>query len=73
MCMLTLCWLSLGNRNSLRGTAVCAYKFSEIVSVFEGAYKEQRTAYSNWLPVREFDVPEPHPAKVRLILPELGA
>lgn len=50
-------------RNSLRGTAVCAYKFSEIVSVFEGAYKEQRTAYSNWLPVRESDVPEPHPAK----------
>lgn len=51
------------SRNSLRGTAVCAYKFSDIVSVFEGAYKEQRTAFSNWLPVRESDVPEPHPAK----------
>jgi len=54
----------LSCRNSLRGAAVCAFKFSDIISSFEGLYKEQRTALSNWLPVRESDVPEPHPGKV---------
>jgi len=52
------------NSNSLRGSALCAFKLDDIVMSFEGAHKEQKTAHSNWLPVRELDIPEPHPAKV---------
>jgi len=43
---------------------VCAFKMDDIVSSFEGAHKEQKSAHSNWLPVRDRDVPEPRPAKV---------
>jgi semaphorin 6 len=50
-------------RNSLRGAAVCAFKLSDIVASFEGPYKEQKSVHSNWLPVRDADVPDPHPAK----------
>jgi len=49
--------------NSLRGSAICAFRLADIVSSFEGPYKEQKTALSNWLPVRETDIPEPHPGK----------
>lgn len=51
-------------RNSLRGSAVCAFKMDDIVASFEGPHKEQKTAHSNWLPAREVDIPDPHPAKV---------
>lgn len=51
-------------RNSLRGSAICAFKMSDIVASFEGPYKEQRSSQSSWLPVRDSDVPDPHPAKV---------
>ena len=51
-------------RNSLRGSAVCAFKMADIVSSFERSHKEQKTAHSNWLPVRNKDIPSPHPAKV---------
>jgi len=53
-------------RNSLRGSAVCAFKLDSIVASFEGPHKEQKTARSNWLPVREVDIPDPRPAKVRV-------
>jgi len=55
---------SLLYRNSLRGSAVCAFKLDNIVASFEGPHKEQKTAHSNWLPVREVDIPDPPPAKV---------
>lgn len=55
------------HRNSLRGSAICAYRFSDIIATFEGPFKEQRTAHSNWLPVREADVPIPHPAKAKTL------
>ena len=51
-------------RNSLRGSAVCAFKLDDMVASFEGRHKEQKTAHSNWLPVRQADIPDPHPAKV---------
>ena len=54
-------------RNSLRGSAVCAFKLDDIVASFEGPHKEQKTAHSNWLPVREVDIPDPHPAKVAFV------
>jgi len=31
---------------------------------FEGTFKEQKTPHSNWLPVADKDVPQPHPALV---------
>jgi len=54
--------------NSLRGSAVCAFKMADIVSSFEGAHKEQKTAHSNWLPVRDVNVPKPRPARVSDIM-----
>jgi len=50
--------------NSLRGSAVCAFKMDDIVASFEGPHKEQKTAHANWLAVREVDIPDPRPAKV---------
>ena len=52
------------SRNSLRGSAVCAFKMADIVASFDGSHKEQKTPHSNWLPVRDADVPKPSPAKV---------
>nr|ACN24613.1 semaphorin precursor [Hirudo medicinalis] len=46
-------------RNSIRGSAVCAFRMSDIVSSFEGPYKEQRSPFHIWLPLR--DAPVPHP------------
>lgn len=37
---------------------------ADIVASFEGPHKEQKTSQSNWLPVRDADIPNPHPAKV---------
>ena len=51
-------------RNSLPGSAICAFKMADIIASFEGPHKEQKTSQSNWLPVRESDIPDPHPAKV---------
>lgn len=51
-------------RNSLRGSAICAFKMSDVVASFEGPFKEQQSPQFNWLPVRGADVPDPHPAKV---------
>jgi len=51
-------------RSGIRGSAVCAFTLSEIDKSFEGAFKEQKTPHSNWLPVADKDVPQPHPAMV---------
>ena len=51
-------------RNGISGSAVCAYRFSDIQESFEGAFKAKQTSTSIWLPVNEEEVPVPHPAKV---------
>ena len=51
--------------NSITGSAVCAFRFSDILQTFEGQFKTQDSAHSNWLAVHETDTPQPHPAKVR--------
>lgn len=44
--------------NSIPGSAVCAFSMRSILDSFEGAFKEQETMNSNWLPVRPFEVRE---------------
>ena len=48
-------------RNSISANAICAFRLRDLLDTFEGAFKEQETANSNWLPVREAKVPEPRP------------
>jgi hypothetical protein len=50
-------------------SAVCAFRMSDVVRSFEGAFREQRTPQSAWLPVRDVDTPQPHPAKVGCVSP----
>ena len=52
-------------RNSIHGSAVCAFSMNDVVLSFEGPFKAQNGAHSTWLPVNEMDTPKPHPAKVR--------
>ncbi|CAB0035211.1 unnamed protein product [Trichogramma brassicae] len=47
--------------NSIGGSAVCAFSMSDILQVFQGAFKEQETINSNWLRVMPDKVPEPRP------------
>nr|XP_053653205.1 semaphorin-1A-like [Cherax quadricarinatus] len=47
--------------NSIPGSAVCAFSMRAILDTFEGSFKEQETINSNWLPVRQSEVPEPRP------------
>ena len=47
--------------NSVGGAAVCAFRLDDILASFAGSFKEQETANSNWLPVREAKVPDPRP------------
>jgi len=49
--------------NSISGSAICAFRFSDIIKTFGGAFKAQKTAHSNWLPVNEMETPRPHPAR----------
>ena len=44
--------------NSVGGAAVCAFRLDDILASFAGSFKEQETANSNWLPVREAKVPD---------------
>jgi len=39
-------------QNSISGSAVCAFKLSDILKSFEGNFKGQSTTVSNWLPIR---------------------
>ncbi|KAL5004298.1 hypothetical protein ScPMuIL_017754 [Solemya velum] len=47
--------------NSIAGSAVCAFRFSDIVDVFQGKFKGQKSANENWLSVPSLDTPTPHP------------
>ncbi|GAB6019000.1 Semaphorin-1A, variant 2 [Chamberlinius hualienensis] len=49
--------------NSISGSAVCAFRMKDIIATFEGAFKEQETMNSNWLPVPSSKVPEPRPGQ----------
>ena len=44
--------------NSIPGSAVCAFAMRDILETFEGAFKQQETMNSNWLPVPQFKVDE---------------
>jgi len=45
------------------GNAICAFQISDVLDTFEGPFKEQETANSNWLPVRDMKVPDPRPGR----------
>lgn len=48
--------------NAIGGNAICAFQIKDILTAFQGAFKEQETSNSNWLPVRENKLPDPRPA-----------
>ena len=52
--------------NSIAGSAVCAFKLSDIVSSFSGDFKGQESANSNWLPLRDDQVPNQRPGSCGL-------
>lgn len=45
--------------NSISANAICAFRVRDLLDTFEGAFKEQETANSNWLPVPK--IKEPYP------------
>jgi len=49
--------------NAIGGNAICAFQISDVLDTFDGPFKEQETANSNWLPVRDMKVPDPRPGK----------
>ena len=42
--------------NSIGGSAVCAFRLSDIADAFNGKFKEQKDMSANWLPVPEHKV-----------------
>ena len=46
-------------RNSISANAICAFRIRDLLDTFEGAFKEQETANSNWLPVPKIKEPIP--------------
>ena len=46
-------------RNSISANAICAFRLRDLLDTFEGAFKEQETANSNWLPVPKIKEPIP--------------
>ena len=48
--------------NAIAGSAICAFKLSDISSAFEeGPFKNQQTVNSNWLPTSKSQIPVPRP------------
>lgn len=47
--------------NSIGGSAVCAFRMSDVLAAFEGPFKAQADGNANWLPVPESKVPQPRP------------
>ncbi|KAK3098107.1 hypothetical protein FSP39_016173 [Pinctada imbricata] len=47
--------------NIMRASAVCAFRYSDIVRTFEGKFKGQESPYHNWLAVPRQQTPTPHP------------
>lgn len=50
-------------KNSISGNAICAFRLRDLLDTFEGAFKEQETANSNWLPVPKIKEPSPRPGR----------
>ena len=44
--------------NSMAGSAVCAFRLSDIEKSFNGQFKSQANSNANWLPVRDTNLPE---------------
>lgn len=49
--------------NSIAGSAVCSFRLSEIQAAFNGDFKGQQNANSNWLPIRDTNLPDPETGK----------
>ncbi|CAN0086704.1 unnamed protein product [Lampetra planeri] len=47
--------------NSIPGSAVCAFDMEELLSVFRGRFKEQKSSDSGWTTVPEDKLPKPRP------------
>ncbi|XP_066485406.1 semaphorin-6A-like [Tiliqua scincoides] len=48
-------------KNSIPGSAVCAYKMEDIEKAFAGKFKEQKSSHSIWTAVPDGEVPMPRP------------
>ncbi|XP_060111191.1 semaphorin-6A-like [Heteronotia binoei] len=48
-------------RNSIPGSAVCAFEMHDIEKVFAGSFRQQKDYDTIWTPVHEEDVPSPRP------------
>ncbi|KAK7116207.1 semaphorin-1A-like isoform X2 [Littorina saxatilis] len=48
-------------QNSIHGSAICAFRYSDIIRTFEGRFKGQKSFWHNWLTVPWDDTPQPHP------------
>ncbi|XP_042332336.1 semaphorin-6A-like [Sceloporus undulatus] len=48
-------------KNSIPGSACCAFDIGEIEKAFIGSFKHQRTPVSIWTPVPDYEVPKPRP------------
>lgn len=49
--------------NAIGGSAICAFNMRDVLESFEGAFKEQESINSNWLPVPKDRVPDPRPGR----------
>ncbi|XP_014667834.1 PREDICTED: semaphorin-2A-like [Priapulus caudatus] len=49
--------------NGLMGSAICVFNEKDIESAFQGAFKEQASPTSTWLPVSNRLVPQPRPGQ----------
>ena len=50
-------------KNSISANAICAFRLRDLLDTFEGAFKEQETANSNWMPVPKIKEPSPRPGR----------
>ena len=51
--------------NSISGSAICAFRLSDIAAAFQGQFKEQRSSSENWLAVEQHKVPSPRPGNCK--------
>ena len=47
--------------NSISGSAICAFRLADILDSFNGNFKGQANTESNWLPIRDFELPKDAP------------
>ncbi|XP_061448071.1 semaphorin-6A-like [Rhineura floridana] len=48
-------------KNSIPGSAICAFRMDDIDKAFAGRFKEQKSAVSIWTTVPDYEVPTPRP------------